>query len=163
MTRLIISLSFILVSIFDSFGQIDSTENIVDHYKTKRFDAAIFPKGHQDFISGNRFTPSREEIELAELALENELEKLNKRLENQSSTPIIHKNLSKYRRQYFGYIDENGHRILLINCFWSARKGISDGWLEGRIMVLDGGSYFWNIKYDLDEKKLFDLSVNGYA
>ena len=50
----------------------------------------------------------------AEIILAKDLKSLNKQFGNQSSTPIIDKNLHKYKRQYFGYIDKNGNRILLI-------------------------------------------------
>jgi hypothetical protein len=91
------------------------------------------------------------------------LKNLNNQLVNQSSTPITHKKLSKYKRQYFGYIDKNGDKILLINCFWSKDKNAKDRWLTDRIMVLDGGSYYWNVKFNLNKKRLFDLDVNGYS
>jgi hypothetical protein len=30
-------------------------------------------------------------------------------------------------------------------------------------MVLDGGSYYWQIKFNISKKLLFDLEINGYA
>ena len=93
----------------------------------------------------------------------NDLKEVNKDLINQSSTPIIHRKLKKYKRQYFGYIDGNGDRILLINCFWSKNRSDSEIWLRNRIIVNDGGSYYWNIKFNLDKNALFELVVNGYS
>ncbi len=145
------------------FGQSDTTFKQADHYKTHKFDVAIFPASYFDLIPGPRFSPTRQEIEKAELVLNSNLQDLNRQLVNQSSTPIIHKKLSKYKRQYFGYIDQNGNRILLINCFWSKNKDDSDHWLIERIMVFDGGSYYWNVKFNLDKNELFDLAINGYA
>ncbi len=52
---------------------------------------------------------------------------------------------------------------MLINCFWARDKDDTERWLKGRIMVLDGGSYYWNVKFNLDKKQLFELDVNGYA
>ena len=163
MTRTLTILTLILLTTFKGFGQTDTTFKKADHYKTKEFDVAIFPVNYLDLIPGQRFTPTRQEIDKAEIALNNNLKILNKQLVNQSSTPIIHKNLHKYKRQYFGYIDKNGNRILLINCFWSKDKDDTDRWLTGRIMVLDGGSYYWNVKFNLDKNELFDLDINGYA
>ncbi|KAF0202933.1 MAG: hypothetical protein FD170_1510 [Bacteroidetes bacterium] len=148
---------------FKGFGQTDTTFKKADYYKTKQFEAAIFPANYFDLLPEQRFTPATREIDTAEAALSNNLKTLNKELVNQSSTPIIHKNLHKYKRQYFGYIDKNGDRILLINCFWAMGKNCNDLWLTDRIMVLDGGSYFWNIKFNLDTNELFDLNINGYA
>ncbi len=148
---------------FRVFGQADTTFKKADHYKTKQFDVAIFPSNYFNFIPGQRFTPTRQQIDRAEASLGTDLKTLNNQLVNQYSTPIIHQNLHEYKRQYFGYIDINGDRILLINCFWSEAEDDTDGWLKGRIMVLDGGSYYWNIKFNLDKKQLFDLNVNGYS
>ena len=163
MMRTLTILTLVLLTAFKSFGQTDTTFKKADHYKSKQFDVAIFPANYLDLISGQRFTPTRLEIDQAENSLANNLKTLNNKLVNQSSTPIIHKNLHKYKRQYFGYIDKNGDRILLINCFWAKDKDDTDRWLTSRIMVLDGGSYYWNVKFNLDKKQLFELDVNGYA
>lgn len=163
MARQLTILMTLLLTVLTSFGQSDTTFTKADRYKTNKFDIAIFPANYYDLIGEQRFTPTREEIDKAELALQNDLKNLNRDLINQSSSPIIHKNLSKYKRQYFGYIDKNGDRILLINCFWSKDKDDLEHWLTGRIMVLDGGSYYWNVRFNLDKGKLFELDINGYA
>lgn len=163
MTRILTVLTVILLATFNSFGQADTIFIKADHYKTKKFDVAIFPATYFGLIPGKRFTPTQQEINKAEIALQNSLKIINKQLVNQSSTPVIHKNLKKYKRQYFGYIDKNGDRILLINCFWSRNKYDSEGWLTDQRMVLDGGSYYWNVKFNLEKNELFDLDINGYA
>jgi len=163
MTKFIISLLTTLATISNSFGQLDSIFIEADHYETNKFDVAIFPKNYIDFVSGKRFTPTKQEIDKAENAIRINLKGLNSKSINQYSTPIIHKNLGKYKRQYFGYIDKNGDRILLINCFWSNKKEFNDVWLKSRVVVLDGGSYYWNIKFNLDREELFDLDINGYG
>lgn len=163
MTRILTILTLILLTTYNCFGQTDTTFKKADHFKTAKFDVAIFPANYLDLISGQRFTPTRQEVEKVEIALNDNLKVLNKLLVNQSSTPIIHKKLHKYKRQYFGYIDKNGNRILLINSFWSKDKEDTDRWLKERIMVLDGGSFYWNVKFNLDKNELFDLVINGYA
>lgn len=132
------------------------------HYKTNGIDIAVFPKEYNEFLPENRFTPTLSEIDKAEKALQTKLHIINKGRDNQSSSPIIDQNLKNYKRQYFGCIDENGKKYLLINCFWSMRED-TNGWLEGMVIVFDGGSYYWEIKYYIDEDELKDLSVNGYA
>jgi len=163
MTRLLTILTSILLTVFTCFGQTETPFKKADHYKTKKFDIAIFPANYLDLIPGQRFTPTRQEIDKAETELLTNLKTLNKQLVNQSSTPIIHKKLHKYKRQYFGYIDKDGNRILLINCFWSKDKHFDGRWLTERIMVFDGGSYYWNVKFNLDKNEMFDLDINGYA
>lgn len=137
-------------------------QNIAENFKTDEFNVAIFPQEHSEFLPEKRFTPTKEDIQQAEKALKTNLKFINKNLVNQSSSPIIHKNLKKYKRQYFGCYDEQGRKYLLINAFWSDRIE-EKGWLNGMVIVMDGGSYYWQIKYYLENEELKDLSVNGYA
>lgn len=132
-----------------------------EHYQTRDYDIAIFPKEYQLHGFEKRFTPTKEEIFLAEEALQTQLKKINKNLPNQSHGPVIHKNLNKYKRQYFGVYDENGKKILLINFFWEDRP--NEYWLQSEVQVDDGGSYYWQIKFSVEENQLFDLYINGYA
>ena len=136
---------------------------VAENYITKNFDVAIFPKTYIEMLPDNRFTPTKSQVEQAELALHTNLKSLNSKKINQISTPIIDKRLKKYRRQYFGYIDENGDEVLIINAFWKSREDKKEIWLNEYIRVLDGGSFYWEIKYNVTKSKLFDLMVNGYA
>jgi len=156
-------LTILLLFDLNSFGQIETTVVKIDHYKTKKFDVAIFPTSYIDVFPRKSFTPTRKDIAKAEIALRTELKELNKRQINQQTTPIIHKNLNKYKRQYFGIFDKNGNRILLINSFWGNAEETKEKWLKDKIYVLDGGSFYWNIKFNLDTDKLFDLQINGYG
>lgn len=137
--------------------------NIAIHYKTKDFDVAIFPKESEAFFTKQeRFTPEKSDIDKAEKALRSGLKNINRARSNQSSSPIIDENLNKYKRQYFGFIDENGDKYLLINSFWGEDDN-DYNWLNKIVIVEDGGSYYWSVKYYLEEDELRDLSVNGYA
>lgn len=97
-------------------------------------------------------------MDKAETALKQQLKKLNSRLINQAFSPVIYKNLKKYKRQYFGYINKNNEHTLFINCFWGNEIFHENEWLKNRIMVLDGGSYYWNVKYNIEKD---ELDVNG--
>ncbi|TDR24426.1 hypothetical protein [Flavobacterium cheniae] len=139
-------------------------QNVAEHFKTRQFEVAIFPESSNEIMQQNRFTPSKEEIIKAENALKYKLKFLNDPLMNQTSSPIIHKNLKKYKRQYFGYINNKGEKILYINSLWS--KSIKEHhwhWLNEIIWISDGGSYYWNIEYNLETEELENLKVNGYA
>ena len=160
--RNILFFAFIFILKF-SFGQNESINIHVDHYKTKTFDVAIFPANSLDLIPGKRFTPTRQEIDSAEYSLKTELKKLNVAFINQTSSPIIHKKLNKYKRQYFGYYNLEGEKILLINCIWLRDEEYNKNWLSNMIIVLDGGSYYWHVYFNLRKGLLFDLSINGYA
>ena len=145
-----------------SHGQTKS-KAIAEFYKSHGTDCAIFPDTYSDFpFLKNKFTPTHQQVDNAELILKKQLRTVNidSGYQNQNQGPVIHKKLNNYKRQYFGYIDKAGHRILLINFFWSDHVFGKD-WLFGYVMVDDGGSSFWNIKIDLDAQKLFDLVING--
>ena len=142
----------------NSSAQPDST--YATHIESKKYNIAIFPAESKElFYGNNRFTPNLTEINAAENALTNQLVKLNADRQNQYVTPVIDKHLANYKRQYFGYIDKNGNKILFINCFWKRKKEEDEIWLKERIRVLDGGSYYWNVKYNLktDELNLSNL------
>lgn len=133
------------------------------HYKTEWFEVAIFPASNQDILTREkRFTPTKEQVNLAELALVQKLEKLNYYLMNQTSTPVIHTNLHNYLRQYIGYINKQGQHILLINSFWhNIDRTHNKYWLKMRVVVDFGGSFYWNVKYNIETGELFDLRVNS--
>jgi hypothetical protein len=148
------------------FAQAKIDSAVAMHYKTNDFDCAIFPASADAFIPAvTRFTPTQQEVEKAELALKTQLEALNTPMVNQpKGCPVIHKNLKNYGRQYFGYTDSLGHRILYINCIW--KKGedaaeFKDHFLKNMIHALDGCSYYWVVRYYIDTGKLFNLYING--
>ena len=126
------------------------------------------------YIDTNRFTPTLLEIQLAEEILKNNIKEVNNPIINQGyDCPLIHKKLNHYRRQYFGYYDKNGDKILYLTFNWDRYtlldrirgyyKDESDSWKRTREMVLDGCSYHWEIKINLNSGKLFALYINGSA
>lgn len=133
-----------------SFGY---SQIIAEHFKTKDFDIAIFSKDYKIYNSEKRFTPTKEEILLAEKELKYNL----KDFFGKNSKEKFYKNLKKYKRQYFGILDDNGNKILLINAFC----GSKDYWLNQIIQVDDGGSCYWEINYDISSGKLMNLYING--
>ena len=149
----------ILISTINAWAQ-STQPSVARHFKTGRFNVAIFPATYPvDEIEGARFTPTVEEVRVAEHALNAQLMELNKDLANQEGSVIIHRNLRKYKRQYFGYIDKTGQKVLLINNFW--KKIEHTDWLNSKVSVLDGGSHYWSVKYSINNRMLFDVAVNG--
>ncbi|WP_118972795.1 hypothetical protein [Taibaiella koreensis] len=70
----------------------------------------------------------------------------------------------EYRRQYFPMTLKNGTKEVWINCFCPEFVANSDrDWRRDLIWVHDGGNCFFNIRVNLDEQKVHDLSVNGEA
>ncbi len=152
---------FSFLSLFLFFIAARAQENAV-HYQTDKFDAAIFPATSTAVLSGSkRFTPTKDDVDRAEEALLQQLPELNNDHQNQDNTPVIEKNLKKYWRQYFGYIDNNGKKILFINAFWKKDKE-NENWLTDMINVEGGGSYYWTVKLNLDTEELFDITINPW-
>jgi len=137
-----------------------------------KFKGVMFPpnfdikQGFSDSTYADHFTLTEEMIFDLEKQLKSEIKNLTSNAPNQGKGlgPIIHKNLDKYYRQYIGLIDEKGTKYILINFVWS-----TIGVLETKdpltywIQVHDGGSNFWNIKYNLSTKTFYDGQVNGVA
>ena len=157
-------------------GKSENTSYQNTYIKTNNFEGVIFSKDYFTFIGGERFTPTMSDIDLIEKILRKEIKEINVNRPNQiGNCPIIHKKLKKYKRQYFGYFDTNGDRIIFINCFWE-RGGFyefidrvfyneppDNKWKTEEVFVLDGCSYYWSIKVNLTTKTLFDFCVNGIA
>lgn len=133
--------------------------------KGKDFSGYIFNAEHFVLLSidnqNKRFTPTEADVIQTEKLIKNQINCLNKELLNQSDgCPKIHKNLKKYIRQYVGYIDSDGNKIIWVNFIW--KNEVSNEKLkEDFIQVFDGCSHYWNLKVNLQENKIYDLKING--
>lgn len=110
------------------------------------------------------FEPSLQEVKKAEQLLANQIEELNKEKLNQRSEecPVIDRNLNKYIRQYIGYINTSGEKIILINMLWA--EDVDYGGLDTEyILIFDGCSHYWKVKVNLSSGKVYDLEINGSA
>ncbi|WP_334126872.1 hypothetical protein [Empedobacter brevis] len=111
-------------------------------------------------ITKDRFTPTKEDITKVEEVLKKNLKTINVNIPNQGGKcPIIHKKIKKYNRQYVGYIDTEGNKIIWVNFIWE--KNCPENWNKELVDIFDGCSHYWNIKVNLSKEMLFDLSVNG--
>ncbi len=133
----------------------------------KGFLGAIFSenKRFQNRPNQQFFTPTEMEIQKVEAQLKNEIEGLNRNYRNQHRR--IDKNLKFYVRQYVGYVNEDGEKVIHINFLPKTYTEIGMDnverkvWKERWIETEDGGSSYWQIKYSLKTKKFFDFFVNG--
>jgi hypothetical protein len=131
----------------------------------KDFTGYIFDKNHSVLMTvdnqSKRYSPSKEDVFLAESIIKNKLKCLNANLINQGDNcPIIHKKTKKYIRQYVGFINNRNEKIIWINFVWKD-KFSDDKISKDIIQVMDGCSYYWNIKVNLNTKTLNDLNING--
>jgi hypothetical protein len=108
-----------------------------------------------------KFTPKNNEIIKAKELSIGYIDSLEKNREKQYVKILNHKHKSYYR-QYVGYIDNKGDRIILINAFcepFNEKRDLKTDW----VFILDGGSCFYQIKINLSTLKCFDFFVNGVA
>lgn len=135
------------------------------YIEQKKFSGYIFNEKHIVFMSiedeKERYTPTNEDIILAEQILKKEISCKSKYLFKQiENDPIINKKLIKYIRQYVGFINKSDDKIIWINFIWKG-KFTKEELAKDIIKVNDGGSYYWNVKVNLKTKNLSDLNING--
>ncbi|CAM4356552.1 hypothetical protein [Gillisia limnaea] len=172
---IIILILFLLVSCKPTFETVEKPTDYSTVIEKGRVTGVIFSENGICFLclgDKERFTPTIDDIEKAENILKRNLQTINNQLINQvHNCPIIHKNLNSYRRQYFGYIGSDGSKIIYATFNWDRytlmdrikgyHKDESDNWKKEKEMVLDGCSYHWEIKINLDVEELFELDING--
>ncbi|HOF16284.1 MAG TPA: hypothetical protein PLF32_09005 [Bacteroidales bacterium] len=137
------------------------------YIKTDNYEGVIFGKYCPENIIDDktyRWSPTKEDIEYVEILIKKYIIKQVKKrgLQNQyGDRPIIHLNFDKYIRQYMGYINKRGEKIIDVNCFWKSYQNKFPYWKRIRIEVMDGGSYYWSIKVNINKKKCFNYMVNN--
>lgn len=107
-----------------------------------------------------RFTPTDADIANAEKLMQKRLAYENRFHENQEGLcPIIDEHLRKYERQYVGFVDEHGYRVLWMNFVWDDKMTSQ---LANDIVLSEGGcGHYWHIKVNLDTEKVYGLEVNA--
>ena len=160
-----------------SAQKIKSIERLSDHssyVKGNNFEGVIFSENYFQQSSDTaetkikRFTPTVEDIILAERIL---IKKGNDTT-NKGDILYIFNNLKKYHRQYIGYFNNKGERMIYVNCFQLDKDQLSEkikksarvpDWHNTLYIVDDGGRRYWQAHINLDKKEINDISVNGVA
>ena len=108
-----------------------------------------------------RFTPTIDEINQAENILKLDFKKSNKNTEGR----FISRNLNDYKRQYLGFINSTGDKMLHISFYLNKnRKNQNDElWQEGYMFIFDGGTSYWIAIINLKTKKVEKIAINGVA
>jgi hypothetical protein len=148
--------------------------------KAAKFRGTVFDSTYSneklyvhDHIAFRKFTPTKHEIAAAERILKNQIKTVNERKPNQlGHKQYIDQNLNKYFRQYVGYFNKDGHRVIRINMHWGKYTALDrlKGYWDNRLqytsdysIVMDGGYRYWNVNVDLTTGTLYNFSVNGVA
>ena len=74
---------------------------------------------------------------------------------------------SVFVRQYFGYYSNEGDKVIYISCLLKDNYNNTSEkparWLDGAVVVLNGGSNYWQVQANLNKTNLFGLDVNNLA
>lgn len=114
-------------------------------------------KKYDFFASGIKswWTPTQSDVESAESSIPNCLKQ---------DYPNIFVKLDGYNRQYVGFVDQSGHKQMWINFFtFNEGNSVMDGWRENVVGTADGGDYYFNMVFDLDNNQCKNIQVNGVA
>jgi hypothetical protein len=153
-----------------SFSEKRSSQHT--HVKGSDFEGVVFSEQFMfpflDHQSGDRrFTPTISDIEKAELLLVKNIRAVNSPRLKQGGDfgPVIDQNLKSYIRQYYGYFTDRGEKIVFISCLlktnYKSEDKVLPNWLKGAVVVLNGGSNYWQVQANLSTSSLFGLEVNG--
>jgi hypothetical protein len=158
MRTLLISLTVVAMTAF-------IPQNQSEYVKGKVFEGYIFDEKHfvlkSIYNQKSRYTPTKQDVEVAEELLKSELSEINNPLVNQGNgCPIINKSLRKYVRQYVGFINNNGEKVIWINFLWGNKTEKCDA-EKDIVFVLDGCSFYWSIEVNVTLKSLSELKING--
>jgi hypothetical protein len=139
----------------------------MNHVIGEGFEGVIFSSSFPfTFIDSvgesHRFTPTLGEIEQTEAILRTHIGELNKLRINQGGTkgPVIDENLPRYIRQYFGYITPENEHIVYISFLWNTGQPKPERWKQGAVLVVNGGSNYFQVQANLTSSALFDLNIN---
>lgn len=170
----------LLISCRTSIDTIQTSDKNKVGVKSSKFRGTLFTNSYPSdslFIENTesviRFSPTAMDIALAESIVKKQLRETNKiRLNQIGKRQYIHRNLDKYFRQYVGFVNNKGDRIIHINFHWDRytlmdkMNGYWDTRLDytsGYSIVFDGGSKYWNVNVNLTSKTLYGLYVNGFG
>ena len=106
-----------------------------------------------------RFMPDESDVVFVEEILQKHIKEIMRDFGFTLGPSIVRKN-KKYFRQYVGFSNNDGDRLIFVNALW---KPIMKKypWNERFINILDGGSHFWKAKINLTTQKVEVFLVNG--
>lgn len=157
---------FMLFVVDVSAQRVIQTEKASDHstyIKGAGFEGVVFINSYSpdelEKLPGTRFTPTNDEVIFVEKLLRKNLDTCDN---SDKQSVHVRRYLKKYIRQYFGYINDKGEKVIYINGFVRDLEPIRDNsWQKEIVIIMDGGNANWRIKINLNTKSLFDFNVNG--
>ena len=128
------------------------------------FEADI-PPTNRVILKAESWTPTPDQVQKALVSIESFLGK--PATTNEYKLREIRKilaNSRNYRVQFIGIV-RNGRKIIWCNFFPTAVSGKDEfqDWRKERVVVDDGGFFYWQIEYDPEADKCLRFYSNGYA
>lgn len=144
------------ISISASTSGRQATAPVLVH--TSDFDGVIFPADmkafQREFPKGVRYwTPQESDV----LVAEKELIPFLSRSNDARAKEILSK-IKTYKRQYVGVVVA-GRKYIYFNLFCVALNY----WTREEVVVLDGGTCFFNVRFSIETRTFSNLRVNGVA
>jgi hypothetical protein len=141
---------------------ISKTDSVkqVSKFELKPYQVIIKP-GEKEFkeIFGDKYsqrTPDDYEIGIAEL----QMDELFYNMKRGTVNYLLDRSPGDYNRQFVGALNENGEKIIWINCFCKPEKENED-WKHKLIIAMGGGTCFFNFKVNVTKNEYYDFKVNG--
>jgi hypothetical protein len=123
--------------------------------KTDKFEGIICSNFSEwGFVnqSNSFWVPTKDQILEAEEAIEQYLKD-----KPPTKSPKLWQKLARYKRQYVGIVVD-GHKRIYCN-FYCGKESLSDK----PISVEDGGDCFFQVEYDIKDRTIYNLMINGEA
>ena len=132
--------------------------------RTSTFEGVIFLQQNAESIRSllgdsrisGYWTPSQADVISLEAGLNNYLQSIANQF---PQGPPTGEQLMEYHRQYLGIIEEGRH-VIYANYFC---KDNNQDWENQFVMVQDGGSCFFQLKFEVGTSRYYDLHINGEA
>ena len=144
----IILFGFSTMCIGQTLVSVDTLDNGNVHVVTNEFECVIFCPNNNSYHVGyseTKWMPTDEDVLLCDKIIRNFVNKKErKKAVVVGNSPIIHENFDKYVRQYMGYVDKHGRKILRVRYVWKEfLKDDKFQWLDHQVGGIGGGTYFW--------------------
>ena len=127
-------------------------------------DTYVFGYTYGQNNNSFRFTPSVADIEKAEAIVMDNKSYIRDQ-PNAFAGKDIFKHYNRYFKQYVGFLNKDGERLILINYIHKShmRHITSDSYKNEIISVLDGGNHYWRTEVNIDKEILISVDINGEA
>ena len=171
-------LIFIFLILISSCNENKKTDKTINGQKTQaefklaKSDYTILTYRHEwHWIFKNAKTAELSESELNDIeqilriAVKENNDSRRIALKNNSNKEMLESRyelkIDGFKRQYIPIINSEGQKEVWINLFCNDFG--MEHWKNELFEVEDGGNCHYNLKINLETKKYYDLSINGYA